>query len=441
MELRARRSRRPRRREPGQRDLTRAYASFALLSLLVHVGAVSIVPVFTPSPAAAREPVVYEVDLTPGDGTTEDLLGATLHDTPAARATPGGAESIQNVDADDRGRGGDGIGAANVLLLLPTDAALTLTDATMNATGVGQTQRIDTARDRASWEDRRATPSPDEDAFLASGRGRHRERRPVAATDAAEGAARAPDGATAGGASPERTGDTPRLARAGIEGRTEAGALADSPGTGILEGEGTRASEAAAVAHGRPEVDLGPAATTTEVRDRPRDDQRSEQLATAPSRSLVEATERSGASVGEGVGGIAAEGAPGSGGGAHEGGHALARGSGPGPYDALDTQDARYVHWLRDLHRRVDRVLVFPRARQLAMDQGTSVFRLVVHRDGSLEGAPRLIRSSGFDDLDAAAREALERSLPLDPIPDGLFVGRARIDVTFPIVFWNPMAR
>ncbi|MFO0680654.1 MAG: energy transducer TonB [Sandaracinus sp.] len=439
MEPRARRT--PRRRTPGERDLTRAYASFALLSLLVHVGAVSIVPAFAPSPAAAREPVVVEVDLTAGDGTTEDLVGAALRDTPAAQATPGGATSIQNVDADDRGRGGDGIGASHVLLLLPTDAPLTLTDATMNATGIGQTQRIDTARDRASWEDRRATPSPDDDPFLASGHGPHRERRPVAATDAAEGATRAPDAATAGGASPERTGDTPRLARAGLEGRTAPGAVADSPGTGILEGEGTRASEAAAVAHGRPEVDLGPAATTTEERDRPRDDQRSEQLATAPSRSLVEATERSGASVGEGVGGIAAEGPTGSGGGAREGGHALARGSGPGPFDALDTHDPRYVQWLRALHQRVDRVLEFPRARQLAMDQGTSVFRLVVRRDGSLDAPPRLIRSSGFTDLDTAARTALDRSLPLDPVPSGLFVGRAQIEITVPIEFWNPMAR
>jgi hypothetical protein len=39
----------------------------------------------------------------------------------------------------------------------------------------------------------------------------------------------------------------------------------------------------------------------------------------------------------------------------------------------------------------------------LSMDQGTSIYVLVFDRDGSLAGHPRLVRSSGFDDLDDAA--------------------------------------
>lgn len=409
------------------------------MSLLAHVGAVWVVPTVlaVPSPRVAQ---MYEIDLTPGDGSERED-GASLADTPASRLTPGGAESSQNIDADDRGRGGDGIGATAVLLLLPSDAPLTLTDSTWNAAGVGQTQRIDTAHDRASWEDRRATPTPRDEPFLASGTGPHRERRTLARLDAAEGAERAPLASSAGGASTEQVGETETIPRAGVAQRTDPGATADSPGVGIVDGTGTRASEAAAVAFGRPQVDLGHAATTTETRDRPRDDQRSELLATSPSQSLVEATERSAPRAGDGTGGIAAPGPTGSGGGVREGGHALARGTGPGAFDALDTSDTRYQHWLGALRRRVDDVLEFPRARQLAMDQGTSVFRLTVHRDGTIEGDPRLIRSSGFPDLDAAARVALDRSLPLDPVPSGLFAGRTRLEVTVPIVFWNPMAR
>lgn len=404
------------------------------------MGAVWVVPALVPSPE--REPLAqtFEIDLRPGDGSVRED-GTALADTAAARLLPGGADSPQNIDADDPGRGGDGVGASAVLLLLPREAALTLTDSTLNATGVGQTQRIDTARVRASWEDRRATPTPDDDPFLASGHGPHRERRTLARVDAAEGAERAPEASTAGGASPERSGEVETRPRAGVAARTEVGATSDSPGVGIVGGTGTRASEAAQVAYGRPDVDLARAATTTETRDRPSDSRRSELLATAPSRSLVEATERSAPSVGAGVGGVAAPGPTGSGGGVREGGHALARGTGPGPFAALDTSDARYVTWLGALRRRVSEVLEFPRARQLAMDQGTSVFRLTVRRDGSVEGTPRLIRSSGFSDLDAAARVALDQSLPLDPVPSGLFAGRSRLEVTVPIEFWNPMAR
>jgi TonB family protein len=145
--------------------------------------------------------------------------------------------------------------------------------------------------------------------------------------------------------------------------------------------------------------------------------------------------------VGEGSGGVIGVGPTGSGGGAHEGGHALARGYGSGAFQALDTSDARYQRWLGALRRRVNDSLEFPRARMLAMDQGTSVFRLTVNRDGTIVGAPRLIRSSGFDDLDAAARVALDHALPLEPVPAELAPGRARLEVTVPIQFWNPMAR
>ncbi|MEZ4251883.1 MAG: hypothetical protein R3B99_27035 [Polyangiales bacterium] len=44
---------------------------------------------------------------------------------------------------------------------------------------ISQIQRIDTARERVSRRTG-ATPNPDDDPFLASGEGTHRERRPVA---------------------------------------------------------------------------------------------------------------------------------------------------------------------------------------------------------------------------------------------------------------------
>ncbi len=419
-------------------DATRTLASGALLSLFLHVGLAALVP--TPHPPSRRELPIpdLEVDLRVGDGAAT-VDGLALADTPATRLTPGGAESIQNIDAHDRGRGGDGVGASQIVLLLPSAAPITLTDAPMNATSVGQTQRIDTAPDRASFEDRRATPSPDDDAFLASGAGVHAERRPVSRTDAAEGARVAPSPSTAGGARTASASVGEVAPRAGAPLRTHAGDLADSPGRGIADGSGARRSESASVAHGRPTVDEGAAATTTELRDRPRDDTDSELLASSPTQSLVESSQRSGPVDGVGRGGVEAAGPAGSGGGLREGGRALALGTGRGMFESLDTRDARYMRWLGALRRRVEDGLEFPRARQLSMDQGTSVFRLRVRRDGSVVGVPRLIRSSGYTDLDQAAATALVSALPLDPVPSALAPSQAQLDITIPVEFSNPM--
>ncbi len=75
------------------------------------------------------------------------------------------------------------------------------------------------------------------------------------------------------------------------------------------------------------------------------------------------------------------------------------------------------------------------------MDQGTSVFQVVVRRDGTLVGGARLLRSSGFPDLDAAAARAITAAVPFSPIPADLAPGRATLPVTFSIQFSNPMAR
>jgi TonB family protein len=65
--------------------------------------------------------------------------------------------------------------------------------------------------------------------------------------------------------------------------------------------------------------------------------------------------------------------------------------------------------------------------------------RVVIRRDGSTVSAPRVIRSSGFDDLDSAALLAVRGSLPFTPIPSDLAVGQREISVTLPIEFANPM--
>ncbi len=81
----------------------------------------------------------------------------------------------------------------------------------------------------------------------------------------------------------------------------------------------------------------------------------------------------------------------------------------------------------------------FPRARALALDQGTTLLKLWVRRDGSLAAPPRLLRSSGFHDLDQEALAAVRRVVPFSPLPDDLAPGRDRIAILLSVEFSNPM--
>ena len=215
-----------------------------------------------------------------------------------------------------------------------------------------------------------------------------------------------------------------------------------SPDRGIALGRGRVRTATAPVAMGRPPVDQGTAATPTDWSSaRIRDNQDAELLAAQMQQALLDATPHGGAVRGVGIGGAGGGGAAGIGGGDAEGGRARPWASGPGDMDSRDPSDARYRRWLLDLRGKIGRAIRFPDERRRALDQGTSVYRVVLRRDGTVEIGPRLLRSSGFSDLDAAARAAIDASLPLPPIPEDVATGMNEIAVTLPIQFINPMFR
>ncbi len=429
----------------------------AMASLGVHATvAVLLATLPTAAERAAERPAApYDVEVVaiehPNGTEGADRRGSTPHS--AERAEAGGDDRLQNIDADDPGQGGDATGALVAIRLMQNDDRVLLFDSPLNNVAAAQSQRIRTARDRATLERRRATPNPDDDVFLASGDGTHEERRPVRTSDTAVGAREAPtasvEGATpsvAGRGTTERgyqTGARPEPAgRNAAASANEAGADRASPGTGILGGRGSTHSEAASVAHGRPSIDQGPAATNADRQDpRVRDNRDAELLAARMFASLVESTGRRSRHEGAGRGGIREGGAPGSGGGTREGGRASAYGPGDGRYSALDTSDSRYRRWFLQSSRRVQRALSYPRRRALEMDQGTSIFMVHVRRDGTLVGAPRLVRTSGFDDMDQAALMAIREATPFSPIPNDIAPHLARIPIRLPIEFSNPMVR
>lgn len=361
----------------------------------------------------------------------------------------GGPDSAQNVDRPERGEGGDGRARSDGLRLAMNVDDVRLQDAPWNAVGVAQVQRIATATSRASWDDRRATPNPHDQPFLASGEGRLRERRRVSVLEPNEGAPRARAQSAEGGAQ-QSPSAAQSSATQGLEERSSAtqhpapeapGAEHASPGTGAVGGHGRRESAEAPVATGRPAVDEGPAATLAQERARPRDDTDSEQLATQLMQSWVDASPRAGRQQGAGSGGVGGGGAAGSAGGSGEGGQATAHAPGPGGRGALDTRDARYQSWLLAQRRRVYGAMVFPRERRLAMDQGIVVYSFQVDRAGHLVGSPHLARSSGFPDIDAAALRAIQAALPTAPPPTALMQGRNELPVRLHLDFSNPMVR
>lgn len=417
------------------------------VSATVHLLLVAALPT---APRGEVPPISVEiVDVGHGQGE------GSLQDGPAQPANearlprPGGRHAAQNISAPSQGRGGDRLGASEVIYLLDRAHAVTLQDSPMNAPKVAQTQRIDTSRQRVSRELRRATPHPADAPFLASGHGTLRERRPLARRDPAPGA-RPPhppsgrgraDGSrsaqSASEASAQRTspgGWRTETARPSQPGR-------DQPAQGVLRTHGTHASARANSAHDRPRVDEGPAATNAAVKaDTVRDNTSAELLAASMVQSMVESTQRRGTATGPGEGGRDAPFPPGNGNQLRAGGRTGAYGPGRGDH-ALDTADSRYRRWFVSLTRRVRERLEFPRARLVAMDQGMSVYRIRVRRDGTLARRPELVRTSGFDDLDAAAADAIRKAAPFSPFPDDLAPNQATLAVTMRVEHANPMVR
>jgi TonB family protein len=356
---------------------------------------------------------------------------------PTAPPLSGGAESVSTLDRTGPAtRGGDGAALEAGVQLFSFTSDLTLTDTELNNFEKSQTHRLRTSDERASLEQRRATPRPTDAVFLASGQGTHAERRKTAARDSAPGALRGGD---------TRPSDRPPKVLATGEGAPPR-PLAHAPTSlrGILKGRGERASARAAVATARPNVDRGPAATTAPISDeRVRDDVDAELLAARIERSFVEASSQRALRNGPGAGGEQ-EARPQAGFGATpqgDGARALPHLPGPGAEGVLDTSDARYVRWFMELRARVQRALVFPEERALAMDQGTTVYRVIVGRDGRMKATPTLVRSSGFVDLDKAAVSAILEAAPFAPLPLELLPERPEVAILMPVQFWNPMVR
>ncbi len=351
----------------------------------------------------------------------------------------GQRNSAQNIDSDTGGGGGESTGAVHTLRMYPHDDDMTLQDSLMNTFLLRQTQRINTALERASLDDRRATPHPATERTVTSTEGRNSPSRPTSQRNPQSGKI---DPAATLGATPQPS-KGPIQNESAADATRVAQPVMPSQGTqplGVRDGAGQLASPRVHSRPARPNVHEGPAATPRLTTDaRVRDRENAELLAAQLSPSWIQSTRRQAAVEGPEQGGVGNHGDPGSGANNTEGGRALPYNQGNGSNVSFDSNDPRYVRWFLEQRGRVSKALRYPRQRQLAMDQGTSVYRLEVRRNGSLAEAPRLIRSSGFGDLDEAAQRAIENSVPFSPLPPDLAPEQALLRITMAIEFSNPM--
>jgi len=352
-----------------------------------------------------------------------------------------GGDTVPRIDTGAPGRGGSGAARAAAIHLDDRDEEVRLSPDLLSRLDRDQQQRLRTAQDRASWEDRRATTNPMELTFLATGTGARLERRPLADIDPSRGALSARAAAIAGGnpgASERPRGDDASRTDVGAAAQ---GARAASPGTGVDDGKPLADHRVAAdVARGRPSVTEATVTVPATAHARPRDNVDSEQEVATTVQALVHASTAGGA-IGEGNGGTGGGGAPGAGGGLVPGSHPRPLGTGEGDWFDLNSTDPRLVGYFRKIHAKVDPLWAdaFPRSAMLDLKQGTVILEVTIERDGRARVAWPPIRPSGIDEFDRNCAAALRKASPFEPIPREL--GMQTLRIRAPFVASNPIVR
>jgi TonB family protein len=356
-----------------------------------------------------------------------------------------GGTAIARIDTGADGHGGDGKTRSPAIHLNDRDEAVRLSPDLLTRLDHDQQQRLRTAKERASWEDRRATTNPMELTFLATGTGQHAERRAPSPTDPSRGAQKAAQASRAGGAL--GAADSAVAVTAGDNaarrdpGAARDGSLTASPGTGVntaRAGVDHRAS--ADVALGRPMVTKSSVTVPATARSRPQDDVDTEQEVATTVQSLVHASTAGGA-FGDGIGGTSGGGDPGAGGGPTAGSHPRPIGPGDGDWFDLESNDPRLVDYFRKIHRKVDPLWAnaFPKSAMLELKQGMVILEFTIDSDGTAHVVWPPVRPSGIDEFDRNCADALRRAKNFGPLPASL--GRTQLRVRAPFVAMNPIVK
>ncbi|MEZ4295650.1 MAG: TonB family protein [Polyangiaceae bacterium] len=372
------------------------------------------------------------------DGTrSPDALRLPYAPTLLAR---GGGEGEPRPDTGHPGRGGTDTAERRAVNLADRDDSTYLSRDVQTRVDRDQLPRIRSSKQRASWEDWRASREPMELTFLANGTAGDRpERRPSAPADPSQGAMDRGTpmhvgGAIGAAAPPPGEGLDPRL-----PGQPEPGADYASDGLGVRDGEpGHDFRSSAKVARARPMVDESDPSVPSSATGRPRDTQDSEQESTARSTSIVHASTAGGAP-GAGPGGQSGPGPTGAGGVSGPGATSRTLGTGRGPGVDNSVTDPRRQLYLRSVQSKMQAAYnkaprPFPTWAIVEGLQGTAVVTVVIRADGSIASAS-ISRRSGVDEFDQNVRRIALGAGPMPAIPDGL---GTTFTVSMPFVAKNP---
>jgi TonB family protein len=353
-----------------------------------------------------------------------------------------GGAAEAHLDNGVPGSGGDNRGERATNLAAQNDSLRRDTDLESHL-DKDQVQRLKTASQRRTWEDRRSTTEPMELTFLASGKGLLAERRPNAPTDPSRGSLHADAPGVLGGHVGADSSDDPTEVGSSA-GAARAGSLLGSPGEGVRNaraGDDHRAS--AAIMHARPSVAEAKPTIPGVWNGRPNDTIDSDQEVSNAIRGIVQASVAGGHG-GDGRGGQpAANTDPGAGGGsAQRGSVARAMGNGDGDLVDWNTSDPTLIPYLRHIHAKVDPLWAnaFPKSAMMELKQGTVILDVTIASDGRATVHWPPVRPSGIDEFDRNCADAIRRASPFNAIPQAIKDrGYSQLHIRAPFVAKNPI--
>ncbi len=362
-------------------------------------------------------PVELEVDVVLPEVAAQGPQANEPSSLPPPLEVTTGGRHTPRPDLEAPGRGGERTSAEQATNLVSSIDPIALERDPETERDRSQVSRLRTASYRESREDRRATPSPMELTFLATGPGKVRARRAFSASDPARGivsgSVASTPGTKVGGQGATATGAEPDAAIGG----PVAGSDSARFGQGAPDGRNAQEFHAAArVLFARPLVPAARASVPAEFQGRPHDTLDSNQEVAAKVSSLLHASS-AGGQVGPGVGGERGGSLPGAFGASGMGSRSSPSGAAFGK-DFAD--DPGFSGYSRALRSQLSRVLTkaFP---DWAIEQGRGghvIFEMTLSAAGKPTGV-RLVRPSGVGEYDDNVLRAVRAVASFGKLPQG----------------------
>lgn len=416
-------------------------AGGAALLVARMAGSAPAVPLTPTGPSRETAETTLEIELPPlvRPSPLRDARAPKPADSSSVPHASG-AQPAARPDTRDPGQGGTREASAQAINLAARADTIAIDKDPQSRLDRSQVQRLKSADDRASLDDRRATLQPMEVTFLASGDGHAQVRRTLAEADPSRGALEAAPAAVLGatlGAAPLPPGEGEQRRDPGSE---KLGTARQSPGVGLLGGrEGTAHHAAADAAFARPWITEGRPAVPADRQDRTRDTVDSVQEVASADQALLLAS-TAGGDKGKGLGGEEGPGRPAAGGGVGVGTKTLVLGQGTGPLVDLDGNDPRLSDYRRRVMAKIHPLWgdAFPRWAALEGRQGRAIIALTINTDGSVANVS-ISRPSGVAEFDENVRKAVLKAAPFPPLPPELSARSMRWAIAFDAK--NPVVR